>query len=318
MQYPCIPGNAGLATAGYFLFREICARIRALHRRQRIDLVHAHSALPCGHAAQLISRDLDIPYVVTMHGLDAFCTRQVRGVFGIWCRRRTVKIFQEAKRVLCVSRKVEQQVTAGCPNAHTTVVYNGVNASLFSPAPAPTTGNTILCVGNLIPTKGQDVLLRAFAEVRKTVPDAALQFVGEGPEEPKLRQVAHQLGIADAVSFNGRKDRESIARDMRECALFVLPSSYEGLGCVYLEAMSSSKVVIGCRGQGIEEIVDRANGYLITPGDHRELAKTIAFLLQNRMARKEVELRARRTILGEYTLEHQAARLFQAYQESTR
>ena len=319
VQYPCIPSNAGLPTAGYFLFRRLQPLIRTLHRRQKIDLMHAHSALPCGHATELISRALNIPFVLTVHGLDAFSTRQAPGVLGAWCRRTTRRVFRRAQRVLCISRKVQEQVQAGCPDARTTVIHNGVDSDLFGPAMTRATGNTILCVGNLIATKGQDVLLRALAEVRKAIPDATLQFIGEGPQEQSLRRLARQLGISDAVSFEGRKDRESVARGMRNCTVFVLPSSYEGLGCVYLEAMSCSKPVIGCRGQGIEEIIEHErNGCLVTPGDHRELSETIIRLFQNPDLRTEVGFRARATILQGYTLKHQADLMHHAYRESAR
>src|SRR5205085_2236514 len=82
--------------------------------------------------------------------------------------------------VLCISRKVQQKVQAGCPEAYTIVVYNGVDSQLFRPDSAKADSSTILCVGNLIPTKGQELLIRAFAEVRKAVPQAVLRFIGTG------------------------------------------------------------------------------------------------------------------------------------------
>jgi len=319
VEYSCIPGNAGLASAGHFLFRKLRHAVRELHRRQRIDLIHAHSALPCGHAAEKLHRILNIPFVVTVHGLDAFSTKQAKWAFGRWCERRSAIVFRKAARVLCISRRVQEQVRAGCPDARTTVIHNGVDARLFSPPLTPATGSTILCVGNLIPTKGQDVLLRAFAESRTKVTGSTLQFIGEGPEEPRLRQLAHQLGIADAVTFDGRRSRESVAEAMRNCTILALPSSYEGLGCVYLEAMACAKPVIGCRGQGIEDIIDhQRNGYLIRPDDQAALSETVTRLLLHRPLREEIGLRARDTVLRRHTLEHQAALMVQAYRESAK
>ena len=316
-QYPCIPGNPGLATAGYFLFRRLQPLIRKIHGRRQIDLIHAHSALPCGHAAELISRALNIPFVLTVHGLDAFSTRQVPGIFGAFCHRSTERVFRRAQRVFCISGKVQERVQAGCPDARTTVIHNGVDSEFFSPAMTAAAAKTVLCVGNLIASKGQDVLLRSFVEVRKAIPDAVLRFIGEGPLERNLRGLAHKWGIADAVRFEGRKDRESVACEMRNCAVFALPSSYEGLGCVYLEAMSCSKPVIGCRGQGIEEIIEHGKtGYLVEPGDHRALSGTIVRLFQDRELGKEIGRRARATILQRYTLTHQAALMRLAYRES--
>ena len=76
------PGGWGLSSAGAFLFASLLPEIRRLHDSHPVDLIHAHSALPCGHAASLLSRELKIPFVVTVHGLDAFSIRQVEGRAG--------------------------------------------------------------------------------------------------------------------------------------------------------------------------------------------------------------------------------------------
>ena len=87
LRYFSLPGGFGLPTAGAFLFARIVGLVRELQRSQPIDLVHAHAALPCGHAAMLLSAELKLPYVVSVHGLDAFSTEQVHGRAGDWCRR---------------------------------------------------------------------------------------------------------------------------------------------------------------------------------------------------------------------------------------
>ena len=69
-----IPGGRGLSSAGAFLFARLLPEIRRLHASKPLHVIHAHSALPCGHAATLLSRELKIPFVVTVHGLDAFST----------------------------------------------------------------------------------------------------------------------------------------------------------------------------------------------------------------------------------------------------
>ena len=82
IHYWTLPGGFGLPFSGACLFARIVARVRRLHETDAIDLIHAHAALPCGHAAALLSRELGIPFVVTVHGLDAFSTRQVQGRAG--------------------------------------------------------------------------------------------------------------------------------------------------------------------------------------------------------------------------------------------
>jgi len=95
-----------------------------------------------------------------------------------------------------------------------------------------------------------------------------------------------------------------------------LPSRYEGLGCVYLEAMASEKPVIACRGQGIDEIIRHgSNGWLIDPGNLQQLIAALAMLLQNVTLRGQIGQAARRTILQSLTSAHQATQLAAVYRE---
>src|SRR5205823_7889536 len=71
VRFFSLPGGLGLSSAGLLLNYQLADRVQGLSRSRSIDLIHAHSALPCGHAAWLLSRRLGIPFVVTVHGLDA-------------------------------------------------------------------------------------------------------------------------------------------------------------------------------------------------------------------------------------------------------
>ena len=111
IRYASVPGGIGLASAGKFLLRESDFKgSQSLHRSQPIDLIHAHAALPCGRAAALLSRELKIPFVVTVHGLDAFFDKQVRGYFGARCKRVAESVYRTASRVICISDKVAAKV----------------------------------------------------------------------------------------------------------------------------------------------------------------------------------------------------------------
>jgi teichuronic acid biosynthesis glycosyltransferase TuaC len=108
-----------------------------------------------------------------------------------------------------------------------------------------------------------------------------------------------------------------VATAMRRCAVFALPSRYEGLGCVYLEAMSSGKPVIGCRGQGIAEIIQHgSNGFLVGPDNEQELTLALGMILRDEARRRNLGTAARDTILERLTLEQQASSLARIYRES--
>lgn len=267
----------------------------------------------------LLSAELGVPYVVSVHGLDAFSTAQVSGKAGEWCRRISQRVCRSSRRVICVSEHVREQVLEGTgPTCRTSVVYNGVDPELFSPGAEPSSDTPlVLSVGNLIPIKGHDLLIRAIAALVPDVPALALEIIGDGAERPRLETLTHQLNIAERVRFLGRQSRQQVASAMRRCTVFALPSRYEGLGCVYLEAMSVGKPVIGCRGQGIAEIVQHgSNGFLVGPDNEEELTLALAFLLRDDALRRNLGAAARDTILERLTLQQQAEILARIYRES--
>jgi teichuronic acid biosynthesis glycosyltransferase TuaC len=319
IRYPSVPGGTGLASAGAFLYASLISKVRKLHQSQHIDLIHAHAALPCGHAAVLLSRELKVPCVITVHGQDVFFDQQVRGYTGQWCKRLAQFVYCSASRVICISDKVaERVIDRAAASVDARVIYNSVDAHMFSPPSADIVPNTILSVGNLIPIKGHELLLQALAAVLPSYPHISCEIIGDGPERDRLTRLASDCNIADRVSFLGRQSRKQVAEAMRRCVLFALPSRYEGLGCVYLEAMSCAKPAIACRGQGIDEIIRHGNnGWLIDPGNLQELIAALLALLQNPQLRRQIGEAARRTILDGLTSAHQANELAAVYRECT-
>jgi len=317
VRYPSIPSGIGLASAGAFLYASLISQIRKLHRSQPIDLIHAHAALPCGHAAVLLSRELRIPYVVSVHGLDAFFDNQVRGFAGAWCKRVAQFVYRSASRVICISDKVSRQVgDSAAVAANTRVIYNSVDTKTFCPASSDSPPHTILSVGNLIPIKGHELLLRALGCVLPRYPYISCEIIGDGPEHQRLARLARECNLADKVRFLGRQSRKQVADAMHRCVLFALPSRYEALGCVYLEAMSTEKPVIGCRGQGIDEIIRHgSNGWLVEPDNLQELISALSTLLENLQLRRQIGEAARRTVIQGLTSAHQAIQLAALYRE---
>jgi glycosyltransferase involved in cell wall biosynthesis len=257
---------------------------------------------------------MDIPFVVTVHGNDAYYANQVGGLPGKICEYASLRTFNTAKHVLCISKHVETRVRENprC-RANVTVVYNGVDENLFAPGQE---GNNpkIVAVGNLIPTKGHELLLRGFASISSDFPQATLEIIGDGPQRQHLAHLAEQMSIHHQVHFVGRIGRAAVADKMREALFFALPSRDEGLGCVYLEAMAAGKAAVGCRSQGIEEIIQHdVNGWLITPNNLEEMTTAIRILLGDRSRRTRIGVEARKTILQTYTYAHQAEQLAGIY-----
>ena len=97
--------------------------------------------------------------------------------------------------------------------------------------------------------------------------------------------------------------------------MFALPSRYEGLGCVYLEAMAAGKPVIACTGQGIEEIIQHQhNGWLIPPEDLSAMSDALSQLLSDSSLRQGMGAAARRSV-EQYSFANQMAELARLYRE---
>lgn len=320
VRYPQVPGNLGLSTAGWLLYTRLLRRIRRLHGVKPIDVIHAHAALPCGHAAALISRRLNIPFVVTIHGLDVFNTCFRGGIPAAWRAKMSVGVYRAARTVICISGKVQEILKAGTSaGTRSTVVYNGVNPSLFAPNPdgMKLSDPELLIVGNLLRGKGHELVLRAIENLRPLFPQLRCRIIGEGPDRALFETLARDLGITQQVQFAGQQSRTEVAQAMRRCCVFVLPSRNEGLGCVYLEAMSCGKPVVGCRGQGIDELIEHGkNGWLIPVEGLEELVQGLSVLLGSTEARTRIGTAARQTILEKLTLSHQAQRLARIYQQA--
>jgi teichuronic acid biosynthesis glycosyltransferase TuaC len=224
VRSPQLPGNFGLSSAGNGLAGVLSHRVSHLHRRWQVDVIHAHAALPCGHAASILSKKLGIPYVVTVHGLDVFNSCFQTGIAARWRRESSRRVYRGAAAVICISKKVRQMLIEEESTApRTEVVYNGTSTEMFLPDITSAEPSTILVVGNLLAGKGQELVLRAFARIGKLHPALRCTLIGEGADRDRLIALTKDLGISDRVEFLGRRSREEVAAAMRNCTIFILP-----------------------------------------------------------------------------------------------
>jgi len=159
------------------------------------------------------------------------------------------------------------------------IVHYGIdpNGEPAAYAPSP----RLLCVGRLVPIKGHIVLLRAFAEARRELPELQLEIAGRGPLEPALKALVRELGIADSVHFLGHVN--PIQAAIERAAMVVVPSMGEGFGMVALEAMERARPVIAAAVGGLGELVrDGETGLLVAPADPAPLRDAIVTLAGDR------------------------------------
>jgi glycosyltransferase involved in cell wall biosynthesis len=153
------------------------------------------------------------------------------------------------------------------------IVHYGIDPD-GEPKPYTDAGPRLLCVGRLIPIKGHVVLLRAFAQAKKQLPDLQLDIAGRGPLEPALKALARELGVIDSVRFLGHVS--PIQAAIEQSAVVIVPSMGEGFGMVALEAMERARPVIAAAVGGLGELVrDGETGVLVPAGEAEPLAAAI-------------------------------------------
>jgi len=135
----------------------------------------------------------------------------------------------------------------------------------------------LLFVGRLRIRKGVEVLLAALALNKAAGVDARLSIVGDGEHRSALESTADGLGLGESVQFLGRRDADAVRALLRRCRALVVPSTYEGMPLVILEAMEEGTAVVASRVSGIPEVVsDRVTGWLVPPENPEALAGVVS------------------------------------------
>jgi glycosyltransferase involved in cell wall biosynthesis len=180
--------------------------------------------------------------------------------------------------VLCPSRKTAAAVEDyGIPLERIAVVPPGTAKPTRSPPPWRPPVRKLLCVANLVPRKGHELLVEALARIRDL--DWSLRCVGSLERDPATAQAVRRLirtvGLGRRITLAGECPPRSISHVFRTADAFVLPSFHEGYGMVYAEAMAHGLPIIATTAGAIPETVPSQAGLLVPPGDPANLARAL-------------------------------------------
>lgn len=216
--------------------------------------------------------------------------------------------------IVAISRSVERYLVAnyGYPSERVRCIPLGWEGPPL-PGDLEPRPPTVVCVGNLRPEKGHAVLVSAFAEVVRRVPDARLILVGAGRLHTQLAEQVEALGLGGQVEFTGAVP--TAWPYLARADVFALPSHTEAFGIAVAEAMAAGLPVVASAVGAIPELVEPGvTGELFPPGDHHRLAEHLVRLLL------EPELRSTMGIAGRQaaervTMERTVQRNFDVYDE---
>jgi glycogen(starch) synthase len=211
-----------------------------------------------------------------------------------WALRRATRVTACARSLAGAARALAPDIAP-----RLTFIPNGVDPRRFTDAPAYAHPRQyVVAVGRLVPQKGFDVLIEAFARLP---PSVDLLIAGEGPERARLEALRERLALGDRVRLLGTMDSPSIASLYRGALLVACPSRWEGLPLVCLEAMASGRAVVASDVDGIPDaVLEDETGLLVPPEDPEALAAGLASLIHDS---------ARRTRLGDHGRQRVCAEL---------
>jgi glycogen synthase len=267
------------------------------------DVIHAHDgAVSLWLYLRLIRDRPHAPIVLTLHNV---MSRQYddneQGLPGL------LTLMRQADWITGVSEDVVTDAVGLLPEAadKITLIRNGVAAPPLAPTPVPANGPPrFLAVGRLVRQKGFDRAIAAVAELAPRHGELRLTIVGVGPLRAELEEQARELGVADRVEFAGTVDHDAIPALMSDAIALVMPSRFEGLPLVALEAAWMARPVVGTVAPGLSlAVVDGENGLLVDPEEPHALAAAMEALILDRNRADELGVAARRRAEQQWSLE---------------
>ena len=298
---------------------EFVQGVRAEMEREnvRYDIYHAHYWLS-GWVARELRREQPAPIIQMFHTLGAMKNQVALGHADRETERRIAverEIMQFADRIVAATPRDRQHMLDlyDAPLDKISIIPAGVDLNLFHPIDVPDTkqylkdDHTVLFVGRIDPIKGIDTWFRAMKLVVEGDPSLrgrlCVCLIGGDMDEDepdaelaRLHALKDELGIADVVTFLGKRSQESLPFYYASADVVVMPSRYESFGMVALEAMACGTPVVASDVGGLSYIVrDGETGYLVPEGDARAMADCLNRILHDpdlraRLGKRGVEI----------------------------
>ena len=252
---------------------------RLLHKIKKInpDILHTH--LGGDIYGRLAGKILKVPIIVsTEHNLNHDERKR-----ATWLKKITAHF---ANKIFAVSEAVREDaiIRYKLKPEKITVLYNGIDTSLFSPendsnglASNKHQDNIIIgALGRLSPQKGFMSLIEAVAKTKNK--NYLLKIGGEGDLEGKLKKRSKELGLINRIQLLGRVDALNF---FKQIDIFIFPSLWEGLGLAILEASAMGKPIVASKIGGVREILNEESAFLFSVGDDDAMAEQIDFVINN-------------------------------------
>jgi len=278
-----------------------------LLRQIRPDVLHLHGSRAGLFGAMAAWRTGIGPTIYTAH---AFSFHRLGPPGTRWLFARLERLTcARVDRVICLTHAdLAAAAQHGIPARHFAVVPNGIDVARFDDvsdcrralglsSAAPVVG----MVARLVPQKDPLTFVRMARAVAEAACDARFLLVGDGPLRGQVEAAIRALGVADRITLTGfRDDVPSLLRSMD---VVVVPSRWEGLPLIVLEAMAVARPVVATRLPSVAEVVvDGDTGRLVEAGDVGGLARAVLDLVTDGAVAAAMGARGRRRVEQEFSL----------------
>ncbi|HOO75634.1 MAG TPA: glycosyltransferase family 4 protein [Tepiditoga sp.] len=253
--------------------------------KEDFDVIHSHSFISDGYPGYLISLKTGKPLVLSINGTDVY--EQL--VFYPHLRKTAMKIFRHASAVICMSSAVKERFSEilGLDKKEKDfirVVPNGLKKSVFENSvysASVTEPFRFIFVGKLIKLKNLRRTLKAFSMAVKNNYDFYFDIVGSGREEKILKNMVKNCGIGGRVNFSGQLSGEDVLKAVKNSSCFIMCSTKETFGMVYIEALSQYRPIIFSAGRGVDGLFLSEPGISCNPKDIKSIYSAMTDIYNN-------------------------------------
>ena len=299
--------------------------------KEQFDIVHAHNSLTFGEVAKQVSRKLNKPFILELHGLSEESSAGVLGpVKASYIERVDRNLLSYCDHAITLTQSLKEWIANyhNIPQSKITVIPNGADLDRFSPKnehrlkaeklkeTLGTSGKVVMYAGIMDRINGIAGLAEVIPHIIRQRPELYFVFLGHGPEENKLAALSKEhprnVKLLSTVPY------EEMPTYYQMCDVFVIPrpstTSAETLTPLKLfEAMAMEKPVLGSNVGGIAEIIKHGqNGYLFQKGNLDSFKGTLIEILDT--DNTQVGKNARKTVAGNYTWDKSAKILQKVYE----
>jgi len=278
-------------------------RLMQLVLDNKVNIIHAHSIYTEGYLARRLSKDLNIPYVITTRGIQRFSLKPQ-------ARLNVLK----AKSVISINNIHKSLADSILKNRKSHLMPHGIDDMfLLMNRKAGFSVPQIVTICRLLTMKNIE---RVFYALEKTKADFVYHIYGDGPDLLRLQDVLSGLSIKNKVKFMGFLPYENVPETLSNYDIFVMTSYPETLGRVYFEAMAVGLPVVGARNTGIDGYIQQGvSGYVVQHTDIDELHVVIDALLKDKILREEIGRRAKDMMVANYSWSSVIEKLHSIYKD---